>query len=68
MRLVAADDVAGSLVALVGRGVVVVGEAVGSQVEVRQALRVVGKGSTIREQRWVVLKPVEEVVSHRVAT
>ena len=42
VRLVAAVDVVGSLVVLVGRGVVVVGEAVGSQVGVRQALRVLG--------------------------
>jgi hypothetical protein len=65
--LVAAAGVVGSLVALVGRGVVV-GEADGSQVGVRQALRVLGRGSTTRERRWVVLKPVEEVVSQRVAT
>ena len=57
----------GSLVARVGCGVVV-GEAVESQVGARQALRVLGRGSTIRERRWVVLKPVEEVVSHRLAT
>ena len=67
MWLVAAVGVVGSLVALVGCGVVV-GEAVESQVGAQQALRVLGMGSTIRERRWVVLKPVEEVVSHRVAT
>ena len=65
--LVAAVGVVGSLAALVGCGVVV-GEAVESQVGAQQALRVLGRGSTIRERRWVVLKPVEEVVSHHVAT
>lgn len=50
MRPVAAVGVVGSLVALVGRGVVA-GEAVGSQVGVRQAMRVLGRVSTIRERR-----------------
>ena len=65
--LVAAVGVVGSPVELLGCGVVV-GEAVESQVGVQQALRVLGMGSTIRERRWVVLRPVEEVVSHCVAT